>query len=102
MKKSKVYSWRLSSERLQGLERAARSRKRSLSSLLDEIASEWLAANAPHVDQRRLHQAAATWIGSIHGLGFDAADASRRVKDVIRAKHEREMKGNGHGRSHAR
>jgi hypothetical protein len=103
MRKSEVYSWRVSSERLQGLERAARSRKRSVSSLLDEIAAEWLAANSPAADQKRIREAAEVCIGSFStGDPTLTRKTSERVREIIRAKFEREKKQNERGRERSR
>lgn len=103
MKKSEVYSWRVSSERLQGLERAARLRKRSVASLLDEIAAEWLAANRPDADERRMREAAEACIGSFSsGDPTLSRSASARVRGIILTKFDSERKRNGHGRERSR
>jgi len=91
MRKGEVYSWRVSSERLQGLARAARLRKRSVASLLDQIAAEWLASNEPQPDQRRINEAVEKAIGSFRsGHPHRATNVSRLVREIIRKKHERE------------
>ena len=59
--KTEVYSWRVSSELKQHLEREARRRKASISSILDTAAREWLAKSRASIaddeEQKRLHAA---------------------------------------------
>jgi hypothetical protein len=67
--KTEVYSWRVSSELKQHLEREARRRKASISSILDTAAREWLAKSRASIaddeEQKRLHAAVAPLLGSI-------------------------------------
>jgi hypothetical protein len=67
--KTEVYSWRVSSELKQDLEREARKRKASVSSILDTAAREWLAKSRASIagdeEQKRLHAAVAPLLGSI-------------------------------------
>ena len=67
--KTEVYSWRVSSELKQSLEREARRRKASVASILDAAAREWLkksrASIADDEEQKRLHAAVEPLIGSI-------------------------------------
>jgi hypothetical protein len=67
--KTEVYSWRVSSELKQELEREARKRKASVSSILDAAARAWLAKSRASItddeEQKRLHAAIAPLIGSI-------------------------------------
>jgi hypothetical protein len=84
--KSEVYSWRVSTEVKTSLERAARSRKMSLSSLLDTAAREWLINNASGEDddekQRRLHRAASKSLGV---LASGNARGSETVREAVRS-----------------
>jgi hypothetical protein len=67
--KTEVYSWRVSSELKQELEREARLRKASVASILDTAAREWLRKSRASItddeEQKRLHAAIAPLIGSI-------------------------------------
>ena len=67
--KTEVYSWRVSSELKQKLEREARLRKASVASILDAAAREWLkksrASLTDDEEQKRLHAAIEPFIGSI-------------------------------------
>lgn len=88
--KTEVYSWRVSSELKQSLEREARKRKASISSILDAAAREWLrksrASIADDEEQKRLHAAIEPLIGSISG-----ADPyrSESVSEIVRARLKR-------------
>jgi predicted transcriptional regulator len=88
--KSEVYSWRLSSELKSGLERQARLRKVSVSSILDTAVREWLKKSAIEVsgdeEQRKLHAAAGKYIGVLKGLD---RDRSETVRETIRKKLRR-------------
>jgi hypothetical protein len=85
--KSEVYSWRVSTEIKTNLEHAARSRKISLSSLLDTAAREWLINNASREDddekQRRLHKAASKFLGV---LASGNAGRSETVREAVRSR----------------
>jgi transcription elongation GreA/GreB family factor len=67
--KTEVYSWRVSSELKQHLEREARRRKASVASILDAAAREWLAKSRASIaedeEQKRLHAAIEPLLGSI-------------------------------------
>ena len=69
--KTEVYSWRVSTEIKTSLERAARSRKVSLSAVLDTAAREWLMKSGFEGDddqtQHKLHQAASKCFGAFAG-----------------------------------
>jgi hypothetical protein len=85
--KTEVYSWRVSSELKSDLEREARYRKVSVSSLLDEAARKWLRESASSVSddktQQKLHAAAEPHIGALSG-GYPG-DA-KSVRKVIRRR----------------
>ncbi|MGC2301601.1 MAG: hypothetical protein WA476_22530 [Acidobacteriaceae bacterium] len=88
--KTEVYSWRVSSELKQDLEREARKRKASVSSILDAAARAWLAKSRAGItddeEQKRLHAAIEPLIGSISG-----ADPyrSESVSEIVRARLKR-------------
>ena len=81
--KGEVYSWRLSRDKKIALEREARNAGMTLAALLDQIAEEWLLEKRTSigtaVEQRRLHGAAATAIGSISGGENRCADHGREA-----------------------
>lgn len=85
--KGEVYSWRVSSELKCTLEREARARKISLSSLLDVATREWLKTSAAEASeeetQRALHTAAENCLGTL------ASGNSRRSETVRKSVRER-------------
>ena len=93
MKKSEVYSWRLSPETKEALEDRARAEKTTMAKLLDRIVGGWLehqAADEGAAEQRRLHAAAAKTIGTIRGGDPHLAEeAGARVKEIIRKRFGR-------------
>jgi hypothetical protein len=76
------YSWRVSSELKSDLEREARLRKISISSVLDSAVRAWLKKSAvgPAEDeeQRRLHRAAASSLGILAGRDSHRAENARQ------------------------
>jgi hypothetical protein len=92
--KTEVYSWRVSAELKAGLEREARRRKTSLSSILDLAAQEWLNKSAADTDgdeaQHRLHQAAAKCLGAFAGGDAHRSENARRsIQQRLRRRYER-------------
>ncbi len=86
MKKSEVYSWRLSPETKEALEDRARGEGTSMAKLLDRIVGGWLeqqTADEEATEQRRLHAAAAKTIGTIRGGDPTRAE---RASELVRAK----------------
>ena len=85
--KTEVYSWRLSRGLKSDLERAARIRKVRVSALLDMAVREWLAKNAVDVaddeEQKRLHAAAAPFIGIFKG---NNPRRSELVRELVRKR----------------
>jgi hypothetical protein len=79
--KTEVYSWRLSSDLKSELEREARIRKASVSSVLDLAVRDWLGKTAePREEldeQRRLHAAAAACVGTFTGRNPHRAETAR-------------------------
>ncbi len=89
MKKTEVYSWRLSATTKRALEMEARRERESVSALLDRIASEWLSARRQGGDateQARLRAAAKRVLGTISGGGGDRAS---HVREGVRARLKR-------------
>ena len=82
MAKTDVYSWRVDAATKAELQRAAKRHSQSLSGLLSRIVREWLDAHPNSVDaaeQKRLHDAAAKYIGVLHGGTPYSAENTRRV-----------------------
>ena len=88
--KTEVYSWRVSTELKTGLEREARRRKISLANALDLAAKEWLKNNSADQDddreQKRLHEAAAKFFGTITG---GDPHRSENVRQLVRERLRR-------------
>jgi hypothetical protein len=81
--KTEVYSWRLSGELKSELEREARLRKASVSSVLELAIRDWLKKGAVHgkedeEEQRRLHAAAANCLGTFTGRDSHRAESARK------------------------
>ena len=92
--KTEVYSWRLSGELKSDLERQARLRKVSISTILDMAVREWLKKSAIEVSgdeaQRKLHAAAEKYIGALKGLDRDRAETVREtVRKRLRLRYGR-------------
>jgi len=87
MKKSEVYSWRLTPDLKARLENAARVQEVSVSRLLEEIVEEWLEEHRPGAGdeerQRRRQREAAQAFGNIQG---GDPDRSRRARDRVRSR----------------
>jgi predicted transcriptional regulator len=81
--RTEVYSWRLSDELKSDLEREARLRKMSVSSVLDLAVREWLKKSALDVAgdaaQRELHEAADGCLGILAGRNRHRAEAAREA-----------------------
>jgi hypothetical protein len=87
--KTEVYSWRVSTEIKTGLERAARSRKVSLSAVLDLAAREWLTRTGSEGDeetQRKLHKAASESFGVLESGDPNRSETAR---DAVRKRLRR-------------
>ena len=92
--KTEVYSWRVSREKKSRLERAARTRKVHVATVLDIAVDEWLAKNGDVVtddeEQKRLHAAAKQYIGVISGKNPRRAEtSSAEIRRSLRRKHGR-------------
>lgn len=92
--KTAVYSWRLSEELKAELEREARHRRVSLSSLLDLAAREWLRKSGEDVAgdeaQRKLHAAVEECIGV---LASNNPHLSETVRETVRKRIGKRVHG---------
>jgi hypothetical protein len=88
--RSEVYSWRLSPDLKSDLEREARLRKVTVSSVLESAVRDWLKdGNADASDdeaQRRLHSAAARCLGVLASGNSRRAETAR---DALRKRLRR-------------
>jgi predicted transcriptional regulator len=79
--KTEVYSWRLSAELKSDLERAARLRNASTSSILEQAVRDWLRKRridaADDEVQRQLHAEAASCFGVLAGGNPRRAETAR-------------------------
>jgi hypothetical protein len=92
MRKTEVYSWRISSEVKSALEEEARAEGLSMARLLDRIVQAWLEHGSAEGDekavQRRLHKAAEKTIGTIRGGDPHRAEqAHDRLREKLRRRH---------------
>ena len=92
MKKTEVYSWRISPELKTMLAEAARAEGTSVARLLERIVTAWLEQAAADGDeaavQQRLHAAAEKTIGTIHGGDPHRAEQARdRVRGKLRRRY---------------
>jgi hypothetical protein len=90
-RKTAVYAWRVSPALKRSLEETARSEKRSVAGLLDEIVSEHLRkasgrSGSEAERQRRLQARAARFVGSIAGKHPDRA---AKARELVRARLRR-------------
>jgi len=93
MPKTEVYSWRLAPDKKRALERRARAQGQTVAQLLDHLTEELLANHLPEEDeaeQRRLHAAAAKFVGAISGTDpHRSENVSRLVRQGLRRKYGR-------------
>ena len=93
-RKSAVYAWRVSPALKHSLEEAARSERRSVAGLLDEIVGEPLrtaAGSAGEIERQRVLQAkAARFAGGIAGRRPDRAE---RAREIVRERIRRRARG---------
>lgn len=94
MARSEVYSWRLAPEVKDQLEAEARREGISVASLLERLATEWLAERrgGPLEDERerRIRKAASRAIGAIAGGDpYRAERAREEIRRRLRARRER-------------
>jgi hypothetical protein len=93
--RSEVYTWRVSRALKTGLEEAARSERRTVAGLLEEIVTDHLRRagerGASDLDrQGRLHRRAARFAGRIAGGKTGRAEAAR---DLVRERLGRRVRG---------
>lgn len=96
-RKTEVYTWRVSQATKASLEETARSQRRSVAQLLDEIVAERLGVDDPEKEtdddrQRRLHARATRFAGRIAGTD---PQRSERVRALVRARLA-ERRGRAH------
>jgi hypothetical protein len=93
MAKTEVYSWRLAPERKSALEAEARAAGKTIAEVLDGLADEWLAGRKSEEDeaeQRRLHAAAAKFVGAISGGDPNRSEnVSTLMRQGLRRKYGR-------------
>lgn len=81
--KTEVYSWRLSAELKSDLEREARLRKESLSSILESAVRDLLKKGDSDIPeneaQQKLHKAAARCLGVLAGRNVHRAETAREA-----------------------
>lgn len=93
--KSVVYSWRLSPTLKNALEEASRQERAPISTLLDRIVADWLAAyrqdrNQEEAEQQRLHAAAASTFGATRGANPSRSEQVRHsVRATLTKRHAR-------------
>jgi hypothetical protein len=94
--KTEVYSWRLTGEMKVQLEDQARKEGKSMSALLEDIASEALRErrNGQSADEsahEALRERVMATVGTIHGGDPDRAErAGELVREIIYHKHLKE------------
>ena len=96
--KTEVYSWRLSAEKKAELEDEARREGTSLSTLLDDITTDWLTERHhgngdDEAAQAALRKRVMATVGTIRGGDpTRSSRASELVRDIIVRKHEKESR----------
>jgi hypothetical protein len=94
MRKTEVYSWRLTSGIKTDLENEARREGTTVSALLDRIAKEWIDSRRGHIDddaeQARVHARVRKTLGTISGNNPNRAElAKETVRDRLRRRYGR-------------
>jgi post-segregation antitoxin (ccd killing protein) len=96
--KTEVYSWRLSVELKADLEEQARNEGKSVSALLEELASEGLRTRRndqpdEEAQQAAIRKRAQAAIGSIRGDDPTRSErASQMVREIMVRKHAKESR----------
>ena len=86
MKKTEIYTWRLSPVTKAALEEAARKQNRSIADLLEEIVSANLGQSGQESDaerQRALHARAVEFAGCLAGEDSRRAE---RARELVRTR----------------
>ena len=93
MKKTAVYSWRVSPERKTALERQARLEGTTVGGLLERLTREWIDSRQPadgDLEQARLQARAHRTLGQISGHDPRRAERARTaIRARIRRRHGR-------------
>jgi hypothetical protein len=94
VKKTEVYSWRITSATKTAIENQARREGTTVSALLDRITTEWIESRRGHTDdnaeQIRLHAGVQKTIGTIAGGNPKRAERAREnVRKRLRRRHGR-------------
>ena len=94
MKKSEVYSWRITSETKALLENQARRERTTISALLDRITKGWLESANRYIDdgaeQARLHELARKTAGTISGKDPRRAERARtHIQERLKRRYGR-------------
>jgi hypothetical protein len=94
MAKTEIFTWRLTSDLKNTLERRARQEGRSVAGLLDRVVQDWLRNGKSDADdeaeQARLHREAAKYIGTISGNIPSHGEAARQaIRERLRKQHAR-------------
>ncbi len=94
MKKTEVYSWRITSATKTAIENQARREKTTVSALLDRITTEWIESRRGQTDdnaeQVRLHASVHKTIGTIVSGNPERAERAREnVRKRLRRRHGR-------------
>lgn len=92
--KTEVYSWRLPAGLKADLERVARARKAPVSAILDVAVRDWLRktgeGSAGEEAQRRLHAAAARYVGVLASGNLRRAETAREIiRECLERRHAR-------------
>ena len=94
MKKTEVYSWRITSATKTAIENEARRERTTVSALLDRITTEWIESRRGQADdsaeQIRLHASVQKTLGSIASGNPKRAERAREdVRKRLRRRHGR-------------
>ena len=94
MKKTEVYSWRITPATKTAIENEARREKTTVSALLDRITKEWIEARRGQTnddaEQERLHASARKTLGAISGHDAKRAERARvNVRERLSRRYGR-------------
>jgi hypothetical protein len=94
MKKTEVYSWRISSATKTAMENEARRERTTVSALLDRITKEWMESRTgqenDEAEQQRLHAKVRKTVATISGRDSRRAEhASQNVRKRLRRGYGR-------------
>jgi hypothetical protein len=93
MRKSEVYSWRISSDTKTAIETEARRENTTVAALLERITKEWIEGkrgSGGDAEQERLHAKVRRTLGTISGKDPARAQRARLgVRKRIKRRHGR-------------